>query len=94
MVKQYHAVTSFASGYGSDRLICQLPDGKTEMIVLQEVVHLLGSINVISQCQIRYKDIKVNLANHYGQDLHHCNSKLVATAAQVNRLYVLHHDLD
>jgi hypothetical protein len=46
-VKGYNGVTSFASGYGSVRLICQLPDGKTETIILQEVVHLLGLFNLI-----------------------------------------------
>jgi len=38
----YNGVTSFASGYERVMLICQLPDGKTEMIILQEVVHLTG----------------------------------------------------
>jgi hypothetical protein len=41
-VKGYNGVTLFASGYGSVRLTCQLPDGKTETIILQEVVHLPG----------------------------------------------------
>jgi hypothetical protein len=41
-VKGYNRATSFASGYGSVRLTCQLPDGKTETIILQEVVPLLG----------------------------------------------------
>jgi len=36
----YNQFTSFASGYGSVRLICRLPDGKTETIIFQEVVHL------------------------------------------------------
>jgi len=94
MVKGYNAGTLFAFGYGSVRLIGQLPDGKTEMIILIEVVHLLGSINVISQCRIMVKGIKVELANHYGLDLHNCQSKLIATTAQVNRLCVLDQDLD
>jgi len=33
-VKGYNRVTSFASGYGSVRMICQLPDGRTETIIL------------------------------------------------------------
>jgi len=58
-VKGYNRVTSFASGYGIVRLTCQLPDGKTEMIILQEVVHLPGLFNLISQSQIMDKDVKV-----------------------------------
>jgi hypothetical protein len=47
-VKGYNGVTSFASRYGSVRFICQLPDGKTETIMIQAVVHLPGSFNLIS----------------------------------------------
>jgi len=65
-VKGFNGVTSFASGYGSVRLICQLPDGKTETILLQEVVHLPGSFNLISQSQIMDKDVKDEPVNHYG----------------------------
>jgi len=68
-VKGYNGVTSFASGYGCVRLTCQLPDGKTEMIILQEVVHLPGSFNLISQSQIMDKDVKVEPVNHYGLNL-------------------------
>jgi hypothetical protein len=46
--KGYNGVTSFASGYRSVKLTCQMPDGKTETIILQEVVHLPGSFNRIS----------------------------------------------
>jgi len=93
-VKGYIGVTSFASGYGSVRLICQLPDGKTETIILQEVVHLPGSFNLISQCQIMDKDIKVELVNHYGLNLYNRHGKLIATAPQVERLFVLNGVLD
>jgi len=48
-VKGYNGLTSFALGYGSVRLICQLPDGKTEMMILQEVVPLPESFNLTSQ---------------------------------------------
>jgi hypothetical protein len=65
-VKGYNGVTSFASGYGSVRLFCQLPDGKTETIILQEVVHSSWSFNLISQSQIMHKDVKVEPVNHYG----------------------------
>jgi len=47
-VKGYNGVTSFASGYGSVRLTCQLPDRKTQPIIVQEMVHLPGSFNLIS----------------------------------------------
>jgi len=88
-VKGYHGVTSFASGYGSVRLTCQLPDGKTETIILQEVVHLPGSFNLISQCQIIDKDVKVEPVNHYGVNLYNCHGKLIANAPQVDGLLVL-----
>jgi hypothetical protein len=80
--------------YGSVRLICQPPDGKTETIILQEVVHLPGSFNLISQSQNKDKDIKVERVNHYG--LNRCNShgKLFATAPQVEGRFILDRVLD
>jgi transposase InsO family protein len=88
-VNAHNGVTSFASGYGSVRLICQQPDGKTETIILQEVVHLQGSFNLISQFQIMDKDVKVELVNHCSLNLHNCHGKLIATAPQVNGRFVL-----
>jgi hypothetical protein len=88
-VKGYNGVTSFASGYGSVRLTCQLPDGKTETIILQEVVHLPGSFNLISQSQIMDKDVKVEPVNHYGLNLYYRHGKLIATAPQVDGLFIL-----
>jgi hypothetical protein len=93
-VKGYNGVTSFASGYGSVRLICQLPDGKTETIILQEVVHLPGSFHLISQSQIMGKDVKVELVNHYGFNLYTRHGKLIATAPQVDGLFVLDRSQD
>jgi hypothetical protein len=87
-VKGYNGVTSFASGYGSVRLTCQLPDGKTETIILQEVVHLPGSFNLISQSQIMDKDVKVEPVNHYGLNLYNRHRKLIATAPPVDGLFV------
>jgi hypothetical protein len=94
MVKGYNGVTSFASGYGSVRLICQLPDGKTEMIIRQEVVHLPGLFNIISQSHIMNKDVKLEPVNRYGLNLYNRHGKLIATAPQVNGLFVLDHVLD
>ena len=94
MVKGYNWVTSFASGYGSVWLICQLPDGKTETIILQEVVHLPGSFNPISQSQIMDKDIKVEPVNHYSLNLYNRHGKLIATAPQVDGIFVLDRVLD
>ena len=88
-VKGYNGVTSFASGYGSVRLICQLPDGKTETIILQEEVHLPGSFNLISQSQIMDKDIKVEPVYHYGLNLYNRHGKLIATPPQVDGLFFL-----
>ena len=88
-VKGYNGVSSFASGYGSLRLTCQLPDGKTETIILQEVVHLPESFNLISQSKIMYKDVKVEPVNHYGLNLYNRHGKLIATAPQVDGLCVL-----
>jgi len=93
-VKGYNGVTSFASGYGYVRLICQLPDGKTETIILQEVVHLPGLFNLISQSQIMDKDVKVKPVNPYGLNLFNRHGELIATAPQVNRLFVLDRVLD
>jgi len=93
-VKGYNGVKSFASGYGSVRLICTLPDGKTEMIILQEVVHLPGSFNLISQSQIMDKDVKVEPVNHYGLNLYNRRGKLIATPPQVDGLFVLDRVLD
>jgi len=83
-VKGYNGVISVASGNGSVRLICQLPDGKTETFILQEVVHLPGSFNLISQFKIMDKDVKVELVNHYGLNLYNRHGKLIATAPQVD----------
>jgi len=93
-VKGYNGVTSFASRYGSVRLTCQLPDGKTEMIILQEVVHLPGLFNLISQSQIMDKDVKVEPVKHYSHNLYNLYGKLIATAPQVDGLFVLDRILD
>jgi len=93
-VKGYNGVTSFASGYGSVRLTCQLPDGKTETIILQEVVHLPGSFNLISQSQLMDKEVNVEPVNHYGPNLFNRHGKLIATAPQVDGLFVLDRVLD
>ena len=93
-VKGYNGVTSYASGYGSVRLICQLPDGKTDTIILQEVVHLPGLFNLISQSQIMDKDVKVKLVNHYSLNLYNRHGKLIATAPKVDGLFVLDRVLD
>jgi len=88
-MKGYNGVTSCASRYASVRLICHLPDGKTEIIILQEVVHLLGTFNLISQSQVMDKDVKVEPVNHYGLNLHNHHPKLIATAPQLNRVFIL-----
>jgi hypothetical protein len=59
------------------------------MIILQEVVHLPGLFNVISQSQFMDKDVKVELVNHYGLNLYNRHGKLIATAPQVDGLFVL-----
>ena len=60
-----------------------------ETIILQEVVHLPGSFNLISQSLIMDKDVKVEQVNHYGLNRYNCHGKLIATAAQVDGLFVL-----
>jgi len=94
MMKGYIGVTSFASGYGSVRLICQLRDGRTETIILQEVVHLLGSFNLITQSQIMDKDIKVEPVNNYSLNRSNPHGKLITTALEVEGLFVLDRVLD
>jgi len=88
-VKGYDAVTCFASGYESVRLFCPLPDGKTETIILHEVVHLPESFNLISQSQIMDKDVKVEPVNHYGVNLNNRHGRLIATAPQVDGQFIL-----
>jgi hypothetical protein len=88
-VKQYSGVTLGVAGCRSVRLICQLPDAMTETIRLQEVVHSMGWFNPISVSQIMSQDVTVEPANHYGLSLYYLHGKLIATAAQVNGLYIL-----
>jgi hypothetical protein len=80
MVNGYNGVTSFASGYRSVWLAQQLPDGKTETIILQEGVHLPGSFNLISESGIMEKDVKVEPVNYYSPNLFNRHGKLIATA--------------
>jgi hypothetical protein len=93
-VKGYNGVTSFASGYGNVRLTCQLPDGKTETIILQEVVHFPGCFNLISQSQIMDNNVKVEPVNYYGLNLYNRHGKLVATAPNVEGLFILDRALE
>ena len=65
-----------------------------ETIILQAVVHLLGSFNLISQFQIMDKDVKVEPVNHYGLNLYNRHVKLIATAPQFDGLFVLDRVLD
>jgi hypothetical protein len=88
-VKGYNGVTSFFSGYGNVWLVCLLPAGKTEMIILQEVVHLAGSSNFTSLSRIMNKDIEVKPVNHYGLNLYNHDGNLIATAPQVDGLFDL-----
>jgi hypothetical protein len=93
-VKGYNGVISFASRYGSVRLICQSPHGKSETIILQELVHLAGMFNLISQSQIMDKDVKVEPVNHSGLNLYNRHRKLIATAPQDNGILVLDQGLE
>jgi len=93
-VKGYNVVTSFASGYGSVRLISQLPNGKTEIIILQDVVHLAESFNLISQSQIMDKHVRVEPVNHYGLNLYNHHGKLIATTPQVDGIFVQDRNLE
>jgi hypothetical protein len=93
-VNGFNGVTSFASGYGSVRLSPQLPDGKTETIILQEVVDLPASFNLISQSPIMDKDVKVKPVNHYGLKRYNRHGRLIATAPQIDGVLVLDLVLD
>jgi hypothetical protein len=75
-------------------LTCQLPDGKTETIILEEVVPFPGSFNLTTQSQIMNKDVKVELVNHYGLSLYNRLGKLITTAPQVDGLFVRDRVLD
>jgi len=70
-------------------VICQLPDGKAETMILQAVVHLPGLLKLISQSHIMDKDVKVVPVNHYGLNLYNRHGKLIATAPQVDWILVL-----
>jgi hypothetical protein len=85
----YKEVTSFASRSGCARSTCQLADEKMEMIILREVVHLQPVFNLISQSQIMNKDAEVEPVNHYCLNLYNFHCELIATAPQVNELFVL-----
>ena len=93
-VKGYNGVTSFESGYGSVRLICELTEEQTEIIILQEVVHFLGSFNLISQSQIMDTDVNIEPVNHYGLNISNPHGKLNATAPQFDGQFVLDRVLD
>jgi len=93
-VKGSNGLTLFTSGCGSVRFIWQLPDGKTETIILQDAVHLLGSFNLISQSQIMHKEVKVEPVNHYGFNLYDRHGKLIGTAPQLDGLSILVRVLD
>ena len=71
-----------------------LPDGQSEKIVLQHVLHQPGSFNLISQSTIMDKDVRVELVNHYGLNLYNQHGKLIATAPQVGGLFVLDHVME
>ena len=75
-------------------LICHLPHGNTETIIFQEVVHLPGWFNLISQSQIMDKDVKVEPINHYHLNLYNRHGKLIGTAPQVDGRFVLVRVLD
>jgi len=74
-VRGYNCVILFASRYRSVGLICQLPDWKTLTIILQEVVHLPGSFNRITQPQNMHRDLKVEHMNHYSLNLYNRHGK-------------------
>lgn len=61
-----------------------------ETIIPEEVVHVLGSFNVISLTQILEKDVKVKLFGHYVLNYNKRHVTLIATAPQVDGLFCLH----
>jgi hypothetical protein len=88
-VMRSNGVTLFASGYRCAGSISQLPDGKTETIAVQEVVHLLRSFNRIAQSQIMHNDVQLEVVNHYGLNLYNHHGKLIGTAPQGDGIFVL-----
>jgi hypothetical protein len=59
-----------------------------ETIIPQEVVNLPGSFILISPSQITDKDVKVEPVSHYGLNLYNRHGKLIATAPQVDGLFI------
>jgi hypothetical protein len=58
------------------------------------VVHLSGLFNLISQSQIMDKDTKFEPVNHYGLNIDNRHGKRIATAPQVDGLFVVDQVLD
>lgn len=92
-VNRYNGVAPCGSRYGSFSLIWQLPDGKTEIVKLQEVVHLPGSFHLISHLQIMDKDIQIEQVNFNGLNLYNLLDNLIATAPEVDGRFVWGHDV-
>jgi hypothetical protein len=65
-----------------------------ETIILQAVVHLPGSFNLILQSQIMDKDVKVDPVNHHGLNLYTFHGKLIPTEPAVNGQFVHDRVLD
>jgi len=60
-----------------------------ETIILQDVVHLPVSFDLILQSQIMDRDVKVEPVNLYCLNLYNRHGKLISTAPQVNELFIL-----
>jgi hypothetical protein len=59
------------------------------MIILQEVVYLPGSFNLISQSQMMHNDVKVEKVNHNSLNLCNRHRNMIATSPQVDGRFVL-----
>lgn len=93
-VKGFNNEETDIAGFGEVRLVSRLPDGRSEKIVLQNVLHQPGSFNLISQSTLMDKDVCIETINHYGLNIYNPHGKLIATAPQIGGLFVLDRDME
>jgi hypothetical protein len=75
-----------AKGIGTIRLPMRLPSGKVSYAVIQNVLYIPESVNLISQDMIMDRGIRIELINGYGANLYSNTDEMVATAPQIHRM--------
>jgi hypothetical protein len=75
-----------AKGIGTIRLPMRLPGGKVSYAVIQNVLYIPESVNLISQGMIMDRGIWIDLINGCGANLYSNPGEMVATAPQIHRM--------